>query len=244
MRRFLKWLVMIVVALPLAVVLLYAFTMRFGDAALYPPAKGAETFPVVIADHGYHAGLIIRRADLDRYSLALNDPVLSALFVRYQAYEWLEIGWGDEQFYRFAPAISDVTVKMAFNALSGMNDATVLHVVGLSEAPEEVFKHSDLQRISLSEAGMREVMKGVSLAFAKDALSQPVELGKGIYGPSLFYRANGHYSMINTCNMWIGGLLANAGLKVSPVPSVASVGLLAEIRWRNDLAEAVAANAF
>jgi uncharacterized protein (TIGR02117 family) len=235
MRRFLKWLVMIVVALPLAVVLLYAFTMRFGDAALYPPARGTETFPIVIADHGYHAGLIIRRADLDRYSLALNDPVLSALYVRYQAYEWLEIGWGDEQFYRFAPAISDVTVKMAFNALSGMNDATVLHVVGLGKAPEEVFKHSDLQRIHLSETGMQEVMKGVSLAFARDELLQPVELGKGIYGPSLFYRANGHYSVINTCNMWIGELLASAGLKVSPVSSVASPGLLAELRWRNEL---------
>jgi hypothetical protein len=32
MRHFLKWLVMIVVALPVAVLLLYAFTMRFGDA--------------------------------------------------------------------------------------------------------------------------------------------------------------------------------------------------------------------
>lgn len=235
MRRFLKWLVISVAALPLAVVVLYGFTMRFGDAALYPPAKGAETFPVVISDHGYHAGLIIRRADLDRYSLVLNDPVLSALFVRYQAYEWLEIGWGDEQFYRFAPAISDVTVKMAFDALSGMNNATVLHVVGLSKAPEQVFVHSDLQRIQLSEAGMREVMKGVLLAFEKDELAQPVELGKGIYGPSLFYRANGHYSMINTCNMWIGALLANAGLKVSPVSSVTSPGLLAELRWRNEL---------
>ena len=224
-----------VVALPVAVLLLYGFTMRFGDAALYPPVKGRESFPVVIADHGYHAGLIIRRVDLDRYSLAMNDPVLSALLARFQAYEWLEIGWGDEQFYRFAPAISDVTVTMAFNALSGMNSATVLHVVGLGEAPEQVFIHSDLQRIRLSEAGMREVMKGLSLAFTRDARSQPIELGKGIYGPSLFYRANGHYSVINTCNMWIGGLLADAGLKVSPVPSVASPGLLAELRWRNEL---------
>jgi len=244
MRRFLKWLVITLVALPVAVLLLYGFTMRFGNAALYPPAKGAVRFPIVIADHGYHAGLIIRRADLDRYSLDLNDPVLSALFARFQAYEWLEIGWGDEQFYRFAPAVSDVTVKMAFNALSGMNSATVLHVVGLSRAPEQVFKHSDLQNIHLSEPGMLEVMKGISLAFAKDELSQPIELGKGIYGPSLFYRANGHYSVINTCNMWIGGLLAKAGLKVSPVPSVASMGLLAEIRWRNNVAEAVAAKAF
>jgi len=236
MRRFLKWLLVVLAALPLAVLALHAVTLRSGNAALYPAAAGAETFSVVIADHGYHAGLAIRRADLDRFSLDLNDPVLSALFARYQAYEWVEIGWGDEQFYRFAPDISDVTVKMAFNALSGMNETTVLHVVGLEKAPELVFIRSDVQRVELSEAGMREVMMGVSKAFARDEHSQPVERGRGIYGPSLFYQANGHYSMFNTCNMWIGDLLNSAGLRVSPVPSVASTSLLSELRWRNDLA--------
>lgn len=233
MRRVLKWLLIVVVALPLAVLALHVLTMRSGNAVLYPPTGDAETFPVVIADHGYHAGLIIRHADLDRYALELNDPVLSALFVRYQSYEWIEIGWGDEQFYRFAPAISDVTVKMAFNALSGMNSTTVLHVVGLNKAPEQVFVRSDLQRIAVSDAGMRQVMGGISKAFARDGHDLPIELGKGIYGPSLFYRANGHYSVLNTCNMWIGDLLDAAGLKVSPVPSVASISLLGELRWRN-----------
>ena len=132
--------------------------------------------------------------------------MLSALFVRYQASEWIEIGWGDEQFYRFAPAISDVTVRMAFNALSGLNKTTVLHVVGLSKKPEQVFVHSDLQRITLSDAGMREVMRGISKAFARDGHDLPIELGQGIYGPSLFYRANGHYSVFNTCNMWISSM--------------------------------------
>src|SRR5687768_5401038 len=124
MRRILKWLFVVVLILPLAVLDLHVATLRSGNAALHPAADGAETYPVVIADHGYHAGLVVRRADLDRYSLVLDDPVLSALFVRYQAYDWVEIGWGDEQFYRFAPEISDVTVTMAFDALSGRNETT------------------------------------------------------------------------------------------------------------------------
>lgn len=236
MRRILKWLFVIVLILPLAGLVLHVATLRSGNAAFYPAADGAETYPVVIADHGYHAGLVVRRADLDRYSLVLDDPVLSALFVRYQAYEWVEIGWGDEQFYRFAPEISDVTVTMAFDALSGRNKTTVLHVVGLGKTPEQTFIRSDLQRIALSDDGMKEVMKGISGAFARDSHALPVELGQGIYGPSLFYQAKGHYSLLNTCNMWIGDLLHAAGLKVSPVPSVASAGLLAELRWRNEFA--------
>lgn len=229
------WLLRLLAILPVALGLFYLATMRNGDAALFPAREDEERFPVYIADHGYHAGLILRRADLDRYSLSLDDAVLSALFLRYQAYEWVEIGWGDEQFYRFAPTISHVTVTMAFDALSGRNDATVLHVVGLSRSPEAVFRNSDLQRVELSDRGMEKVMHGVAAAFAIDRFRQPVELGPGIYGPSLFYRAEGRYSLLNTCNIWLGDLLSAAGLKVSPLPSVTSTGLLAELRWRNDL---------
>lgn len=234
MRRFFKWLLLSLAVLPLALAVLYVATMRNGDAALYPAPEGGERFPIYLADHGYHAGLIIRRDDLDRFSLTLDDKVLSALFVRYQAYEWIEIGWGDEQFYRFAPTISHVTVSMAFSALSGMNDRTVLHVVGLSRTPEATFTHSDLQRIELSTGGAEHVLRGVAAAFAVDDAGEPEELGKGIYGPSLFYRAKGRYSLLNTCNMWLGDLMASAGLKVSPVAAVTSAGLLAELRWRND----------
>lgn len=236
MRRFIKWFLLSAALLPLALAALYLATMRNGDAALFPARDGEERFPVYLADHGYHAGLIVRRADIDRFSLTLDDPVLSALFVRYQAYEWVEIGWGDEQFYRFAPTISHVTVSMAFDALSGLNDRTVLHVVGLGPPPETVFRHSDLQRVELSERGMEKLMRGVAATFSIDRFGQPVELGQGIYGPSLFYRAEGRYSLFNTCNIWLGDLMAAAGLKVSPLPAVTSLGLLAELRWRNDLA--------
>ena len=236
MRRFVRWFGLSVAVLPLALVALYVATMRNGDAALYPARAGAESFPVFLADHGYHAGLIVRRADLDRFSRTLDDPVLAALFLRYQAYEWVELGWGDEQFYRLAPTISHVTISMAFNALSGRNEGTVLHVVGLGPSPETVFRHSDLQRMELSEGGMAKVMSGVAASFATDRFGEPVELGKGIYGPSRFYRALGRYSLLNTCNAWLGERMAAAGLKVSPVSSMTSAGLLMEIRWRNDLA--------
>lgn len=236
MRRFIKWLLLSLAILPFALVVIYVATMRNGDAALYPAQDGDETFPVYLADHGYHAGLIVRRADLDRFSSRLGDPVLSALFARYQAYEWIEIGWGDEQFYRFAPSISHVTASMAFSALSGLNETTVLHVAGLKRAPEETFLNSDLQRIEFSMGGIENVLRGIARTFATNPRGEPVELGKGIYGPSLFYRARGSYSLLNTCNMWIGDLIAAAGLKVSPISSVTSAGLFAELRWWNDLA--------
>lgn len=235
MRRFFKGMVYGICAVIGLTAVFALATTGWGDAALYPPAVGTEAIEVSLADHGVHAGLVIGMGDLDRLSLELGDPVLIALHTRFAAYRFLEIGWGDEQFYRFAPALSDVSVGMALNALSGWNGKSVLHIVGLGQDAKTTFKHSDVQVIRLSKDGFRNLMKGISGTFEADPYAQPIELGKGLYGPSLFYRAAGHYSLLRTCNVWLGGLLASAGMKVSPVPSVTSLGLLAEIRWRNPL---------
>ena len=41
------------------------------------------------------------------------------------------------------------------------------------------------------------------------------DLGRGLYGPSLFYPANGTFSIFRVCNHWIDELLGAAGLPTS-----------------------------
>lgn len=219
----------------IALGLLALSTVGPGDPRLYPPPAGAETVAVAVVDHGYHAGLVLRTADVARAGAERGLPALSALAARFGAYPWLEIGWGDSEFYRFAPRLSDVTVAMAATALTGGNDGSVLHVVGLLEEARESFPTSDVQPLGLSADGFAALSDRLAAAFALDAVGQPESLGPGLYGPSLFFRANGRYSLLATCNHWVAALLATAGLKVSPVPSVLSNGLLAELRWRNPL---------
>src|SRR3712207_8668119 len=40
----------------------------------------------------------------------------------------------------------------------------------------------------------------------------PVELGPGLYGPSLFFRADGAFHLLSVCNHWTARLLHEAGL--------------------------------
>ncbi|MFM9860068.1 DUF2459 domain-containing protein [Pseudoxanthobacter sp. M-2] len=206
-----------------------------GDPRLYPPAPGAATVEVAVVDHGYHAGLVVRTADVARAGSERGLPALSALAARFGAYPWLEIGWGDSAFYRFAPRLSDVTVGMAMAALSGSNDGSVLHVVGLMGGPAASFPAADAQTLRLSEVGFDALAVRLAAAFAPDAAGQPEALGPGLYGQSLFFSANGRYSLFATCNHWVADLFAAAGLRVSPVPAVLSNGLLADLRWRNEL---------
>jgi uncharacterized protein (TIGR02117 family) len=205
-----------------------------GDPRLFPPAPGVPTVEVAVVDHGYHAGLVVRTEDLAAAGAA-GLPALSALAARFSAYPWLEIGWGDGAFYRFAPLLSDVSVGMALAALSGRNADSVLHAVGLTQGPAESFPGSDVETLRLSPEGFEALARQLGATFAVDSTGQPEALGPGLYGPSLFFRANGHYSVLATCNHWVAGLVAAAGLRISPVPSVLSNGLLAELRWRNAL---------
>ena len=58
------------------------------------------------------------------------------------------------------------------------------------------------------------------------------DLGRGLYGPSLFYPATGTFSVFRVCNHWIGDLLGAAGLPANPVFATLPVGLIAYLRWR------------
>ena len=61
------------------------------------------------------------------------------------------------------------------------------------------------------------------------------DLGRGLYGPSLFYPANGHFSIFKVCNHWIADLLDAAGLPVAPVLATLPSGLILDLRWRAGL---------
>jgi uncharacterized protein (TIGR02117 family) len=230
------WYALLAVATVVIFILfLYVATVRYADPALFPARAGDAGVTVAIADHGVHAGIVLDRQSLADAAITMGNPQLLELTSRFEAYPFLEIGWGDEQFYRFAPALSDVTVVMAGKALLGLNAYSVLHVVGLEKDAVATFPHSDVQTIRLSHAGFARLVDRLEKTFAQTGNGQLVELGQGIYGPSLFYRAVGHYSLLSTCNRWVSDLLNLAGLASSPVPSALSSGLLAELRLRNSL---------
>ena len=69
----------------------------------------------------------------------------------------------------------------------------------------------------------------VDRTFAR-AGGQPREMGQGLYGPSLFFRANGAFSLLNLCNHWTARMLAAAGLPAWPVPATLAPGLMWTVR--------------
>ena len=231
-RRLLLAAAAVIVVLMAAVLV----TARHGNPSLYPPAAGTGTVEIFVVNHGYHTGIVLPRAATSDVGERKSLAALIAITSRLAAFPFLEIGWGDEGFYRSAPTISAVTVPMALRALFRPGNPSVLHVVGLSESPLAVFANSELVPIRLSTDGFASMLAMVDATFARtDRAELPPDLGLGLYGTSLFFRAVGAFHIFNVCNHWVARLLDAAGVPTSPVLAIAPAGLLLDLRWRSGL---------
>src|SRR5262245_48683034 len=231
-RRFALGLVIAAVLFAAAVVA----TARRGDPSLWPPQPGAPTTEVFIVSHGYHAGIIVPAGRLADEAGRRGLTALGYLATRFAGFERLEIGWGDEGFYREVPTVESLNVTLALRALFRPGNPSVLHVVGVGTDPRATFVGSDLVRIDLGEAGFARMMDKLDATLVRGAGGgPPQELGRGLYGISLFFRANGAFHLFNVCNHWIADLLDAAGLPTAPLLDTLPPGLLLDLRWRAGL---------
>jgi uncharacterized protein (TIGR02117 family) len=203
-------------------------TARWGDASVYPVPVGAPRIEVFVVNHGYHAGIVLPRALLADLASRNDHGALVAVAARFGAYRWLELGWGDEGFYMSAPTIGSLTLVTAARALLRPRNPSVLHAVGLADHPRATFRDSDMVRLELGETGFERLLGKVNATLAADLR----DLGPGLYGPSLFYRAVGAFHVFNVCNHWIADLLDAAGVPTAPVLATLPRGLLFDLKWR------------
>ena len=210
-------------------------TARPADPMLWPPRRGAGRIEVVVVSNGYHAGLALPRARMAEFASGRGYPALIAVTQRFAAFEWIEFGWGDREFYRSVPTIGDLSIPLALRALFWPGNTSVLHVVGLGDDPARVFIGADLVRIPLSRNGFDRMLAKLDATFVPPQAAALPDLGRGLYGPSLFYPANGTFSIFKVCNHWIADLLGAAGLPTAPVLATLPSGLILHLRWRAGL---------
>lgn len=211
-------------------------TARWGDSSLWPPAPGAPITEIYIVNHGYHAGIAVPRAALAEEASRDGLSALGYVATRFADFNWLEIGWGDEGFYRYVPTVQSLTVALAVRALFRPGNPSVLHVVGVNHDPRATFVNSELVPIGLSKAGLVRAAAVLDATFTRrNGSFMPQELGPGLYGTSLFFRANGAFHLFNLCNHWIARVLDAAGIPTAPVLATLPFGLLLDLRWRSGL---------
>jgi len=234
MRRLARRLGLVLATILGALVIAIVVTARPGDATLYPPAAGAPSVQILITHNGWHAGVLLPRGAVAELAGRRGYGALIAVAARFADYRWLEIGWGDEGFYREVPTPGSLKLGLALRALFRPGNPTVLHVVGILD-PHVAFASAHLAALNLTETGFDRLVAKVDATFARDDNGRPADLGPGLYGPSLFYRAIGNFHILHVCNHWIADLLDAAGVPTSPVLALMPQGLFLDLSLRSGL---------
>jgi uncharacterized protein (TIGR02117 family) len=177
-----------------------------------PPAGADEARTVYVVSHGWHTGLVLRREDIssEAWPEHLDLP----------ATRYVEVGWGSGVFYmapRITPAI--VLEAMCFSE-------SVLHVAGFNAPPARVFPSSDVYAVRLSEQGFDNVCRTIHETYVRNDKGEPIRMGKGLYGESQFYQAQGRYYFPNTCNVWTARVLHSAGCPIEPAISATATAVI------------------
>lgn len=201
------------------IVVLALILTLFGcaTASAPPRGEGGDWRSFYVVNHGLHTGLVIARSDLLQ--------VLPALAEAFRDGDFVELGWGDEDFYRAPQA----TLSLALRALFG-STATVLHAVRIDGDPRRRFATSEVIEVRVTENGYRRLLAFVAKTFTHSAAGTLAALGPGLYGESRFYQAEGSYSLSYTCNTWVAEALAASRCPMSPATVITAGSVMSQLR--------------
>jgi len=153
---------------------------------------------IYISTNGVHLDIIIPADKMDI-------KLYKGLNIKNETY--LSFGWGDEDFYLNTPTWSDLSFKNAFNAMF-LDSNTLIHLTRYKQ------KGSDWTVVNLNNNQLKTLNEYILNSFKlNDNDSKIILEGKGYYYNDDFYKANGSYSCINTCNSWVNSALKQSNLK-------------------------------
>lgn len=180
-----------------------------------PPAGDAADGTIYIVSHGWHAGIAIRRADIPPHLWPEQRDFPDA--------EYLEVGWGDRDYYQAREPGLGTTLKAAL-----WPTRSVLHVVGVRGALAANFPHSEIVRLPASRAALVQLVEFIDAAHDRPDEAPLASLGPGLYGDSRYYPARGRFHLLNNCNRWTARALRAAGYDIGE--AITAGGLFAELR--------------
>lgn len=181
------------------------------------PADAAPTtHRVYVVNHGKHAGLALRAADVPPDWPARGD-FPDAVFY--------EIGWGDRDYYMHPDPGVWLAVKAVLWPTPG-----VLHIAAVDDALERAFTRLEIVELAVTADGLQRIVRYVLRSHALDAAGRPIALGPGHYGRSRFYASRERFYFPRTCNVWVAGALREAGLPVDPTAAISAAQLFGQLR--------------
>jgi uncharacterized protein (TIGR02117 family) len=184
---------------------------------LYSHAPGNNDNRVFVVHNSWHAALVVRKADLTQGLIPERDHFPEA--------EYLEIGWGDRDYFPATEESVGLALRAAFRSRG-----SVLHVVGFNGAVRDYFIDGEIIELALARESLRRLSEFLSGSFSRIDPSTPAQSQPGLVANGRFYPAAGRFSILRTCNTWIAEALKTAGLDISPSYVITAASLARQVR--------------
>lgn len=208
-------------ALPVIIFVLACSLAGCGGSSVwhYLPATKKEEKTIYVVNRGWHTGIAISRQDLGSDFNFLDTYLTKS--------PYYEFGWGEAVFYQSERN----TVGMALKALFWRN-TSVLHVAAIPAMPDKYLRSNNEEKaveLIVSETGLNKMKKALYDSFKFDENHHPYPLKKGLYGESRFFKAEGIFYALRTCNTWTASLLIKAGVPMDTWLNLRSESVIRQV---------------
>ncbi|HSH52312.1 MAG TPA: DUF2459 domain-containing protein, partial [Bacteroidales bacterium] len=178
-------------------------------------------YKIYVVKYDWHTGVIFERMDAVKFFPALQDD--------YKDFKFIEIGWGDKDFYMAEKETFWITFK------AGMFPTkSALHVTALMNNPEIHYRGIEMVIIDLSEDDFKNLIQYFNKSFALDEYNKNIKLKNGLKENSLFYLSNEKYHIFKTCNAWIARGLKRADVQIHPFFALTSKNVMKQLKRVNE----------
>ena len=199
----------------LIVFLTYACSIPAAEIPLPDDRKNVRT--VFVAHDAWHAAIVTKKSDI---------PIAVLPELRdFPSAEYLEFSWGDRDYFPAPDAGVGLVLKAAF-----WSSGSILHVVGFKKPVQEFFPSAEIIEIHLPEEDFQRLIKFISDTFSRPDPPAPAEARPGLFPNGRFYAAEGKFSLLRTCNTWVGEALSSAGLPIRPGYVITAANLSNQLR--------------
>jgi uncharacterized protein (TIGR02117 family) len=211
MRKFLRFLAALIVALALAAALGTLVPRPLWPATM---AEGEGTRHILVLKNPIHTDIAVPLDDGVRRRFAFLAD--AGLPIAAPEARYIVFGWGGRAFYLETPTWSQLRAAPVVKALT--LDASVMHVdiAGTIKEP-----HPDVAGFDTDETHFAALLDYIAASFQLGPAGPVVIEDAGYSAYDRFYEANGHFNALVGCNTWTAAGLRVAGLRTgwwNPLP--------------------------
>lgn len=170
-----------------------------------PPKNGIE---IMIETNGTHTGIVVPVANgLHDWRRIFPEAAGPRSDGRLPTH--LAIGWGEREVFLEVAEWSDLRPATVLRIATSGGDPIMRVVPYIRPAPSEY--HRPLR---ISAAQYRRLVSAIERALPALPDGTAREVLRGTERDAAYYHATGSYTLVTTCNSWVGDVLAEAGIAI------------------------------